>query len=104
MVNLECNVKNCMHNEDNCCCKNVIQVGGDHACRRDETCCESFDEQRGDRFTNKTEHPEHMLDVQCTATNCIYNENHICHANHISISGRGASQTDETKCASFEMN
>lgn len=104
MVNLECNVKHCMHNADNLCCKDVIQVAGDHACRRDETCCESFDEQLSNRFLNRTERPEHMIDVQCTATNCIYNEDQKCHASHISISGLSASQMDETKCASFEMN
>ncbi len=104
MVNLECNVKSCMHNDDNCCCKNVIQVGGGHACRKDETCCESYDERMGDRFTNMMEQPKHMLDVKCTATNCIYNEDHMCRASHISISGMNAAQMDETKCASFEMN
>jgi hypothetical protein len=104
MVCLECNAKNCVHNTDNCCCKNEIQVAGDHACRRDETCCESFDERRGDRFTNKVEQPAHVIDVKCTATNCIYNEGSKCNANHISISGSSADRMDETKCASFEMN
>lgn len=103
MVNLECNVKNCMHNENNCCCKDTISVDGHCACSKDETCCKSFDERHMESFTNSTEHPKHSLDVMCEATNCVYNTEKVCHANHISISGINASTMDQTKCASFEM-
>ncbi len=104
MVNLECNVASCIHNDDRCCCKDVIQVDGECACRRDETKCSSFDEGMGERATNIGERPKHMLDVKCSATNCIYNEDCVCHAGSISISGQHADTMDETKCASFEMN
>ena len=31
MTKLECNVKNCLHNADNCCCKAAIAVDGNKA-------------------------------------------------------------------------
>lgn len=103
MVALDCNVKNCMHNDENLCCKGTILIEGDDACHKDETCCSSFDKRTGDQFTNRSSMPDHFTSVECAAVNCIFNEERYCHANHISISGSGAKLMDETRCSSFEM-
>ena len=53
MTKLECSVKNCMHNSDNYCCKSAILVDGNEAVKPNETCCASFDENKGGAFTNR---------------------------------------------------
>ena len=103
MVKLDCNVKSCMYNAEDHCCKNSISVDGHSACSKDETCCKSFDERSCCSAKNSMEHPSRELDVMCEATNCMFNTDRACHAKHISISGGNASVMDETKCASFEM-
>lgn len=101
---LECNVKSCLHNEDNCCCKGKILVEGERAAAPCNTCCASFDERTGDTFKNRYETPDMTLAVSCEATNCIYNKKKKCSAEHITISGNRASVADETECASFTVS
>ena len=43
MTKLECNVTNCLHNSDHCCCKQSIMVDGHDAKEKEQTCCGSFD-------------------------------------------------------------
>ena len=90
MTKLECSVKNCVHNADNCCCKAAIAVDGNKAVDSEQTCCASFDENKGGRFTNLFKTPETRLDIACDAVKCIYNEEHRCTAERIDISGDGA--------------
>lgn len=102
MTNLECNVKNCMHNSDNCCCKRAITVEGREAGQARETCCASFDENRGGAFTNLFKTPETRLEISCDAVKCIYNEDNRCRAERIGITGEGANQCGDTKCSTFK--
>ncbi|MGN0170599.1 MAG: DUF1540 domain-containing protein [Lachnospiraceae bacterium] len=44
----------------------------------------------------------HEVVVKCEAKNCCYNEDYMCHAKEIDISGNSACESDETKCSSFE--
>ena len=64
MTKLECSVKNCMHNSDNYCCKSAILVDGNEAVKPNETCCASFDENKGGAFTNLFKTPETRLEVE----------------------------------------
>lgn len=103
MTNLECSVKNCCHNQDNCCCKQTIIVEGEHATRKNMTCCGSFDSSI-DHPRNSTETPRHSLTVECDAINCRYNENRKCNATKIDINGGGTTHSaDGTNCATFEI-
>ena len=43
MTKLDCNVTGCLHNSENCCCKNVIVVEGQTAREKCDTCCGSYD-------------------------------------------------------------
>ena len=52
MTKLECNVTNCLHNADHCCCKQSIMVDGHDAKEKEQTCCGSFDENKGCLFKN----------------------------------------------------
>lgn len=42
MAQLTCGAQACSYNQDNCCCKGDIMVGGKHAECCENTCCESF--------------------------------------------------------------
>ena len=102
MTRLDCNVTTCLHNADNCCCKNAIIVEGQDANKRCDTCCGSYDENKDGSFRNMFKTPENRLEVVCEAVNCIYNEDRRCSAEHIDISGKNASASRETECASFK--
>ena len=64
MTKLECNVTNCLHNADNCCCKQSIMVDGHDAKKKEQTCCGSFDENKGGLFKNVFKTPESSLSVE----------------------------------------
>ena len=40
--------------------------------------------------------------LNCAATNCVYNSSQLCYAGNIKVDGRQAMSTDGTYCASFE--
>lgn len=102
MTRLDCNVTNCLHNSDNCCCKQTIIVDGRDACDCGDTCCGSFDENKDGSFQNVFKTPESRLEVDCEAVKCIYNEDRHCTAEHIGIAGDGANRAEHTECATFE--
>ena len=101
MTRLDCNVTNCLHNADHCCCKQSIIVDGSEAKECCDTCCGSFDANREGFFKNVFKTPESRLEVDCEAKNCVYNENYRCVADHIGIIGDGASEAEHTECSAF---
>lgn len=103
MTKLKCSVQNCLHNSEECCCKSAIIVDGSNAEKKDNTCCGSFDEKRGDSFRNSYESPNTSLRVECEATNCVYNKDRLCSADKIDISGIRASNAEATECATFRL-
>lgn len=102
MTSLECSVTNCMHNADHRCCKQAIVVDGHEAKEKEETCCGSFDENRDGFFKNIFKSPENRLEIDCEASNCIYNEGRHCHADKIGIRGEGAACCGDTLCDTFK--
>lgn len=102
MAQLDCTVENCVYNKEHYCCKGDIMVGGKHATREDETCCESFAQKRGDSYTSALEHPSKTISIDCEAVKCIYNSNYKCFAEHVDIKGCGADDCRETSCATFK--
>ena len=103
MTKLDCNVTGCVHNAENCCCKNMIVVEGHTAREKCDTCCGSFDEKKGGVFRNLFKTPESRLEIDCEAVNCVYNEKRRCSAGKIGITGDGASDASHTECATFRM-
>ncbi len=101
MAELKCGVTNCTYNSDRCCCKGDIMVGGSEACKQDDTCCESFREESGNRATNSM-NPCRTISIDCDAVKCIHNNNYKCHADHVDIKGCGACDCRETACATFQ--
>lgn len=102
MTTLGCNVSTCCHNKDDCCCLSTIDVKGRSACKCDDTCCGSYYEAGKEGARNSAQTPNITLDISCDACNCIYNEDKVCHADHIDISGICATDAGETVCATFK--
>ncbi len=102
MPALRCDVANCLHNQDNYCCKRTILVEGKDAATSEYTCCSSFDERPASSSMNSYETKNLALSVECKAVHCRFNEEQKCKAKHITISGNGASEAEGTNCASFE--
>lgn len=104
MAELQCKVENCTYNKETYCCKGDIMVGGKNACQEDETCCESFAQQKegSDSFTSSISHPSKTISIDCEAVKCVHNSNYKCVADHVDIKGCGACDCRETSCATFK--
>lgn len=102
MAKLDCNVTSCMHNADDCCCKAEIQVDGSCAKECCETCCGSYDKKGEHSYSNNaSKTPDKVTEVNCKATNCVYNADGYCDADHIGIVGSSAVSSEQTECGSF---
>lgn len=102
MAELKCTVENCIYNESDYCCKGDIMVGGKHAGKTEDTCCESFATAKEDRYTSSLEHPSKVISIDCEAVKCVYNSNYKCIAQHVDIKGNGAANAVQTVCATFK--
>lgn len=100
---LRCGARNCAYNSDNLCSKGEICVGGKHAGKSDDTCCESFARHKEgmDSFTSSISHPSEIISIDCEAVKCIYNSQYKCTAKHVDIRGLGANGRGETSCGTF---
>lgn len=103
MPELKCTVQTCTHNQNFLCNLDSIQVGGSSAKNAGETCCDSFEERKGDSFSNVTKgYASDTSSIDCKATNCSYNESCKCHAGKISVEGSNACDCEQTECATFK--
>ena len=91
MTKLDCSVTGCMHNAEGLSAQDIC-----------DTCCGSFDEKKGGTFRNLFKTPESRLEVECEATNCVYNTDRRCSAEHIGITGGNATVSMQTECSSFQ--
>lgn len=102
MAELKCTVKNCVYNKSDYCSKGDIMVGGRHADKQEDTCCESFALAGKDRYTGSLEHPSKVISIDCEAVKCVYNSNYKCIAQHVDIKGNAAADVKQTACATFK--
>lgn len=106
MPELKCTVQTCLHNKNFYCDLDGIVVGGSQAKKAAETCCDSFEERKGDSYSNAagndvTGNASATSKIDCKATECQYNEDCNCHAGKISVEGSNACQCEQTECATF---
>ena len=101
MPRLECSVTNCRYNKEHGCIRENISVGGAGASSTSETCCDSFEERKGDSYSNVTGEASPTSTIDCKATDCTYNNECKCHAGKISVEGSSACHCDQTECATF---
>ncbi len=102
MTQLKCSAQTCMYNEDRYCSKGDIMVEGKEAKEPSATSCGSFRERMGERGANSMDHPSKMIEVDCEAENCVFNEDCKCAAQEIGIAGAHACNCEDTECSSFE--
>lgn len=67
-----------------------------------ETCCDSFEERKGDSYSDVTGTASPKSEIDCKAVDCMYNENCNCHAGKISVEGSNACHCEQTECATFQ--
>ena len=70
MTNLSCNACSCVHNDDNCCCLNGIDVKGSNACECSETCCGSYSYKDGSA-KNNTASPKMCIRDRCKVVKMV---------------------------------
>ncbi len=104
MPELKCTVQTCMHNKQFMCDLDAIQVGGSDARTPRETCCDSFQERKGDSYSDVAGQASSLTKIDCKATDCMYNENCNCHAGKISVEGSNACKSESTECATFHCS
>lgn len=100
MPALKCTAVKCVYNKEQLCSKGDIQVRGDHASTVDETCCYSFQERTGQNNAAAGQGYD-TIQVGCTACDCTYNKEKVCHAGAIDINGAKACSCEETCCGTF---
>ncbi|MDO4523158.1 MAG: DUF1540 domain-containing protein [Eubacteriales bacterium] len=99
---LVCSAQHCTYNTGMYCGKGDIMVEGSEASKACDTCCSSFRERRIDSASNSIGTPKHTVAVDCTADSCEYNEDRVCCADQIDISGASACRSCQTECRTFE--
>ena len=103
MPELRCTVQTCLHNKQFYCELDSINVGGSSAKKSEDTCCDSF-EERKESMSNAadvTGSASDRSDIDCKASECMYNDNCKCHAGKISVEGSNACKCEQTECATF---
>ncbi|MCI1955155.1 MAG: DUF1540 domain-containing protein [Oscillospiraceae bacterium] len=104
MTDLYCSVAHCLNNKEELCCRPDIMVGGPDADSAKQTYCANFlDEEEGaPRDLVDHESPNPALDIHCEVTNCSYNEDRACNAEHIDIRTTQVNGGQvKTECATF---
>lgn len=99
---LSCSAVKCIYNTEHYCSKGDIMVDGDEAVKSSETCCSSFCERGTDSASNCVSEPSGHIAVDCSACNCRYNEEEVCHAEKVDICGPNACQCKQTECGTFD--
>lgn len=101
MPKLQCSVYSCSSNRTGYCCRPSIHVNGATAHTLSDTGCQSFAENTQTQMINGVHYtaPNQSLDINCDAHRCIYNQNHKCTAEAVSINYGSFG----TECSSFKQ-
>lgn len=105
MPEITCSARKCAYNTKGYCERETVKIDVDDCSDYNGcTCCDSFvdGEKSADRSCcSCTNCAGDQAEVECFATDCIYNENMECSADYISIEGSGAGCTTDTFCDTF---
>ena len=102
MPELRCTVQTCTHNKQFYCALDKIVVEGNTAEKSQDTCCGSFEERKGNSYSNVTGEASASTNIHCEAKDCMYNQKCECHAGKISVEGSNACRCESTECATFD--
>lgn len=102
MPRIDCSVNNCSHNQSGVCYSNRVNMAGSFAHSSEGTCCGSFLDKAGySTLTSNTNSSGACDCLVCEATSCTHNNNKLCSADTITVSGNGANLYSETNCETF---
>jgi hypothetical protein len=104
MTDLYCSVAGCANNMERKCCRPDIMVGGPDANYAKQTYCANFLDRGEGAPKDAVDHesPNPSLDVHCEVTNCTYNRDRACDAEHIDIRTTQVRNGQiKTECATF---
>lgn len=104
MPELKCSVQTCVHNKQNYCDLDAIEVKGNTAQTAGETSCASFVEKKGNEYSNSMKEATPTSNIDCQARECLYNNSCKCNAGKINVAGTDACQSEDTECATFKKN
>lgn len=114
---LSCNASHCIHNINGLCLASNITVKGFSAQGAADTLCSTFAEKNFKNAfaalsnNNLSGEVKQIFNVNsismypkvsCNATRCKYNQNMLCQAEGLVISGSGAISPEGTYCSSFK--
>lgn len=111
MPKLKCVVNECCYHYHNCCTKNYIDVDGNAAHKKEDTCCNSFQyvnpEDLNYEIANFDLDKEINTEVYCDVTNCVFEKNQKCYADKIEIKSHKLQKeanhsSSITNCTTFE--
>lgn len=113
---LSCSATNCVNNMSGVCSAITINVFGSNAHSSEKTECETFAEKGiKNALANalnmnvvgelkqvfNSESIVMSPSIRCSAISCIHNENNLCDADNIMVSGIGAKTSGKTQCETF---
>lgn len=104
MTLLRCGVHTCVHNKNEYCNLDAIEVAGSSAQTAEDTRCASFVERKGDNYSNTMGTASEESNITCQAKECQYNNSCKCHAAKINIAGNQACHSQETECSTFKKD
>lgn len=104
MPGLVCSAQSCVYNDAMYCSRGDIEVSGENAQVCQDTCCASYQGRAGETAKNtmKSGCACMQTEIRCEATHCRHNQNCVCHAEKVDITGAAACCCNETECATFE--
>ena len=101
MKQINCDAKNCAHNESGICYSSSVNIG--IVLSESETCCNSFSNRalyRG--LFNNANSDSQCNSLTCEVENCSHNANTLCNLQSINVSGLRSQTYSQTKCSSFD--
>jgi hypothetical protein len=114
---LSCSATNCVNNMSGVCSAITINVFGSNAHSSEKTQCETFVEKGIKNALSNVLNMNVLGEVKqafnsgsivmspnirCNAASCLHNENNLCAADNIMVSGMGAITSERTKCETFK--
>lgn len=105
MHKIKCSVESCSYNQDNCCCANIVNVGGKGSTDNCDTCCGTFLNSLG--YSNLAQYTENRGGVDailCRVSTCAYHSDEHCTLQEIEVGnekGMDAEIYTQTDCLSF---
>lgn len=114
---LSCSAANCVNNMSGICSASTINVFGSNAHSSESTKCDTFAEKGlKNSLANvfnmnvvgefkqvfNSESIVMSPSIRCNAASCIHNDNNLCAADNIVVSGMGAANSTRTQCETFK--